>query len=107
MVGGMQLFLRRCPTGTGSSTERRRHPAGGRSNRIRYARSAPLLASGREEMRWTVIRHSELGTTSNFVEWAPAQWPTGAGPPSFTLRMTSASGTAASEISINTQKASM
>ena len=35
------------------------------------------------------------------------QWPTGAGPPSLTLRRASASGTAASEISIRTQKTSV
>jgi hypothetical protein len=35
------------------------------------------------------------------------QWTEGAGPPSFTLRSVSASGTAASEISISTQNASM
>jgi hypothetical protein len=35
------------------------------------------------------------------------QWPMETGPPSLTLRRVSASGTAASEISINTQKASM
>jgi hypothetical protein len=35
------------------------------------------------------------------------QWTEGAGPPSFTLRSVSASGTAASEISISIQNASM
>src|SRR5260370_33124718 len=35
------------------------------------------------------------------------QWPMETGPPSLTLRRVSASGTAASEISISTQKASM
>ena len=35
------------------------------------------------------------------------QWPMEAGPPSLTLRRVSARGTAASEISISTQKASM
>lgn len=35
------------------------------------------------------------------------QWPMETGPPSLTLRRVNASGTAASEISINTQKASM
>src|SRR5215470_4221487 len=36
-----------------------------------------------------------------------AQWPTWTGPPSLTLRRLRASGTAASEISIRTQNASM
>jgi hypothetical protein len=35
------------------------------------------------------------------------QWPIETGPPSLTVRRVSASGTAASEISISTQKASM
>jgi hypothetical protein len=38
---------------------------------------------------------------------APDQWPMETGPPSLTLRSVSASGTAASEISISTQNASM
>ena len=49
----------------------------------------------------------EKGPPSRPFLMRGAQWAAGAAPPSFTLRRLSASGTAASESSVNTQKTSI
>ena len=73
-------------------------------------RFRPLIAAT-QSIRLTVHSLRNAGATAHpapddLVLDVP-QWPAGAAPPSFTLRRLSASGTAASASSVNTQKASM
>jgi Ser/Thr protein kinase RdoA (MazF antagonist) len=68
----------------------------------------PQISLDRLLLRMAPI-HGDAHLGNVFITSMPpfAQWPTWTGPPSLTLRRLSASGTAASEISISTQKASM